>query len=90
MSIEDLRNEIDSVDRQIIELFEKRMKIAGEIAEYKKENSLPVFDEKREKEILEKLSALSNDRMKESVVGLYEKIFELSRDYEEKLIKTEE
>lgn len=90
MSIEKLRNEIDLVDRQIIELFEKRMKIAGEIAEYKKENSLPVFDEKREKEILEKLSALSNDRMKESVVGLYEKIFELCRDYEEKLIKTEE
>jgi len=85
MSIESLRNEIDAVDSQMVSLFEKRMKIAGRIAEYKKENSLPVFDKSREEEVLKKLADLSDEEMKDYVVSLYEKIFELSRSYQEKL-----
>lgn len=90
MSIDELRNEINSVDERLVELFEKRMALSGKIAEYKKENGIPVFDEKREKEIIEKLSAQSDGQMQEYVVALYEKIFELSRSYQEKLVNTGE
>ena len=85
MSIENLRNEIDAVDSQLVSLFEKRMEIAGRIAEYKKENSLPVFDKSREEEVLKKLADRSDEEMKDYVVSLYERIFELSRSYQEKL-----
>lgn len=48
--MENLRREIDSIDRELIQLFIKRMKTVGAISEYKKANGLPVFDEKRETE----------------------------------------
>ena len=48
--MENLRREIDSTDRELIQLFIKRMKTVGAISEYKKANGLPIFDEKREAE----------------------------------------
>ena len=47
------REHINVIDRQMAELFEKRMLCAKEIAEYKMENGLPVFDPSREKIIIE-------------------------------------
>ena len=35
VDLQDLRNEIDSIDRQMTELFEKRMEISRKVAEYK-------------------------------------------------------
>ncbi|MFZ7121822.1 MAG: chorismate mutase [Eubacteriaceae bacterium] len=52
--LECLRSEIDKIDTRLIELFERRMDISQEIAEYKKNNCIPIFDEEREREVLEK------------------------------------
>lgn len=35
VDLQDLRNEIDSIDRQMTELFEKRMEISRKVAKYK-------------------------------------------------------
>jgi len=56
MNLDDLRVEIDSVDEELIELFMKRMDIALQVAEYKKEHNLPVLNTQREREILNKVS----------------------------------
>ena len=40
----DYRKTIDSIDTQIVELFKQRMDTAKSIAQYKKENSLPIYD----------------------------------------------
>lgn len=50
MDLEKMREEIDVIDDQLVDLFSQRMAIAGRIAEYKKENGLPVLDADREKE----------------------------------------
>ena len=47
-----LRNEIDSVDEQLIPLLVKRMDISKSVAEYKTKHGTPVLNEKREQEIL--------------------------------------
>lgn len=47
---------INDIDDQMKLLFIKRMGIVKEIAKYKKENNMPIFDEKREKEMIERLS----------------------------------
>lgn len=44
MNLEELREKIDEVDGQLVQLIEQRMDIAGQIAGYKKENHLPVLD----------------------------------------------
>lgn len=83
MDINKLRHEIDGIDKQLTELFEKRMKIAAEIVAYKKDNGLPVCDKEREQFILSKVSEISSPETKNYALALYEKIFELSRSYQE-------
>ena len=42
--LENARDGINEIDRKMAELFEKRMNLVVQVAEYKKENGLPVCD----------------------------------------------
>lgn len=86
MDINELRQEIDSIDRQLTELFEKRMKTAAGIAAYKKENGLPVFDRERERKVVNKVTEMSSPEIQVYTKTLYQTIFDLSRTYQKKLI----
>jgi len=46
--LETLRQEIDSIDAQIFDLFEQRLTVAKQIGTYKKEHELSVLDSSRE------------------------------------------
>ena len=59
MDIKDLRENIDAIDREIVELFKKRMNVAAEVAEYKRENNMNVLDSSRERALLAKVAELS-------------------------------
>ncbi len=48
------RQQIDEIDTKIIELFEKRMTIVKNVIEFKIENNIPVLDQNREAQMLEK------------------------------------
>ena len=91
MSNQNYREQIDKIDAQIVDLFCKRMDVAKQIAEYKKENNLPVLDLKREREKLTSVTELSTEQIKEYTPLLYSLMFELSRSYQNKIIgkKTE-
>ena len=43
MNLDEIREKIDRIDRQILELFCSRMELVKGVAEYKIDNSLPVF-----------------------------------------------
>mgnify|MGYP002520204429 FL=1 len=58
--LEEARKKINSVDEEIAKLFEERMKAAKQIAEYKKENGLPITDTSRELELINKNSKFVN------------------------------
>ena len=51
-NLSSLRHQIDQMDDQLLELLAKRMRISGEIAQYKKENNMPVLQAGRYDEIL--------------------------------------
>src|SRR5688500_18722730 len=53
-SHEKLRTRIDDIDRELVELFEARMHVSSEIAEYKQRNDITIFDEAREEEVVAK------------------------------------
>ena len=61
-SLNDARAEIKRIDKETARLFEERMCAAKKIAEYKKEHGLPVFDEKQEKAVTERNSALIKNK----------------------------
>ena len=85
MEIKDLREMIDSLDREIVELLVKRMNVSAEVAAYKIKNNMPVLDKSREEALLEKISALSGD-MSEYTHGIYLEILKQSKEYQKKLI----
>ncbi len=48
-----LREEIDSIDSQLLTLLSERIKLVREVGEYKKENNLPIVDPVREQKIID-------------------------------------
>ncbi len=87
-SLEDYRSEIDSIDKELIALFEKRMNVAIKVGEYKKERNLPIFNAKREEEVIEKnINLLKNKEYSEITRSYFEKIMELSRSLQADLME---
>lgn len=85
--ISELRKHIDEIDRQIVEQFIKRLSVAKEVAEYKKESGKAVYDKKREQEKIEKLSlAADDDFQKEDIRELFSQIMSISRKLQYRLI----
>ena len=59
------RNEIDSIDEEIIKLYEKRMEIVKEVINYKLDNNIEILDTSREEKMLNKnLVKISNEEYK--------------------------
>ncbi|MCI1721492.1 MAG: chorismate mutase [Lachnospiraceae bacterium] len=86
----ELRNEIDSIDRQIQSLFERRMKVSEKIAAYKEEKGLPVLDAKREEEKISSLKKCASDEKTAEGIGrLYRTLFAISRECQEEKMKND-
>lgn len=58
LDLNEIRNNIDKIDSQLVELFEERMKLTTEVAEYKIETGKKVLDLAREKAKLESVKKL--------------------------------
>ena len=86
-NLDDIRLKINDVDLKIIETFKERMNLAKEVALYKKENNLPIFDEAREKALIAKnLNALNDEELQEYYLNVFKKILEESKEYQKKII----
>ncbi len=77
--LNDIRQEIDSIDNQIVELFKRRMDCADKVAAYKAARGLPVMDRAREREILSRRSAQVPEDMRSYVQVLFQLLMEASR-----------
>ena len=82
MDINELRKQIDSIDNELVELFEKRMRTASAIADYKRENGLPVSDKSREREVINKVTSKVSPEFGEYARVLYQTIFDVSCSYQ--------
>lgn len=80
MDLGELREKIDEIDAQIVDLYEQRMDVCKHVAQYKIENGKKVFDRQRETEKLEKVKALAhNDFNSHGVEELFEQLMSMSR-----------
>lgn len=87
MDLKEIRVEIDQVDQQIVELFQHRMKLAGEVAATKRESGKAIYDRQRELEKLEKLGSLAdNEFNRHSIEELFMQIMSISRRYQYKIL----
>jgi len=82
MDINGLREKIDAIDDEVVRLFCERMRVSADIARYKEQNGLDVYDPEREQSKLENVLGKTDEEFRVYMRGLYEKIFDLSREYQ--------
>ncbi len=88
MDLNKLREDIDDIDEKLVGLFEDRMVVSENIAKSKIEIGKNVFDKDREKAKLQRVQELAKqDRNKEPVGELFEKIMEVSRKRQYETLK---
>ncbi len=78
MSLKPIRDEIDQIDQQLIELFRRRMECSKKVAQYKLENGMQIFNPERESQVLDNVEEKAGE-YGGSARLLYSSIMELSR-----------
>lgn len=87
----ELRQQLDTLDEKIVELYEMRMDICKEVAEYKIQTGKKVFDKQREMEKLEKVKALTHsDFNAHGICELFEQIMSMSRKLQYQMLTERE
>ena len=87
-SLEQARKTINEVDGEIAKLFVRRMQAAADVAEYKKQNGLPVLDAAREEEVIRRNATLVEDAtLREYYVNFIRENMRLSRAYQSRLLE---
>lgn len=77
------RQEIDEIDRKMTALFEERMQISADVAEYKRASGKKVFDKQREDEKLAAVEGMAtNEYFGRGLRELFSQIMSLSRKYQ--------
>ncbi|MBE5779438.1 MAG: bifunctional chorismate mutase/prephenate dehydratase [Clostridiales bacterium] len=86
MDMTNLREEINKIDEELVKLFSKRMNVAREIAHYKQENNLPVYDPERERQVLVRQASRVEPDLQMPVRLLYNTLFDISRNYQRQYV----
>ena len=86
--LEIARQQINEADREIAKYFEKRMKASQMVAEYKLENMMPIFDPKREAQVIENNKAFIDDPEIRSFYALFQQnVMDVSKMYQRRLVE---
>ena len=82
-----IRDEIDSIDRELVRLFEVRMDTVIKVAKYKEKNNQPVLDKSRESLVIDKAkSFLKDEHYNKPVEEFFENLMAISRKLQAQLI----
>lgn len=85
--LDELRQQLDDIDTQIVDLYQKRMAICEQVGEYKITSGKKVFDKKREHEkLLAVTNGLTDDFSKKGVTELFEQLMSMSRKRQYQLL----
>ena len=77
--LQHLRQDIDAIDRELVELFRRRMDVTRRVGDYKRERGIPVLDQERERQVLQNKGELAGEELRPAAVTLFQTIMALSR-----------
>lgn len=81
--LKDLRDQIDSLDVQLIEILNKRAELALEVRYHKIEKGLPIHDEQREREIIDKINRINDGPLTEKHLReIYKTVLKCMKDFD--------
>ncbi len=82
--LERLRQQIDALDEQLVDLIIRRIQTARDIGRQKRETGQDITDQQREDRILHRLKEQVGDRLSmDQLKQMYSVIFQLCRDVQE-------
>ena len=79
MDIQELRQRMDAIDRELVSLYCRRMETARLIGRFKRENNLPVLDSVRERELLNRVAEQAGKENEQGIRALYRLLLDQSR-----------
>ena len=79
MSLDNLRKDINRLDEEILELFSERMSVCHDVALFKQENNLPVFQAGREDEVIKRIREKAPKGLEKSTEVLFKNIMDISK-----------
>ena len=80
--MKDYREQIDGIDRQLVELIGQRMEVSKAIGAYKREHGLPTLDAGRERQKLAQVGAMAGETMADYAESIFRTIMAASRSYQ--------
>ena len=85
--LENARKQINHIDKEMAELFEKRMQALEDVVDYKLSNQMPVLDSSRERELIDKnMKYIKDCKYKDSYVSFLHHMLEVSKGYQKQII----
>ena len=86
-NLNDVRKKINAIDKEMAKLFEERMKASKEVAEYKMEHGLPIYDKIREEEVIRQNTELIEDvNLRKYYVMFLQDLMDTSKRYQQELM----
>lgn len=87
LDLDEIRKQLDRIDREIVSLFEERMRLCGDVAEFKIDTGKQVYDGEREQQKIEAVTGLVEDEFqKQAVRELFTQMMTISRHFQYKLM----
>ncbi|CQR25179.1 chorismate mutase [Streptococcus varani] len=87
LNLDDIRQDIDCIDKKIVQLLEKRMDVVNQVVAYKKETGKAILDTSREAAVLDKVESLvKKPDYQASIRATFSDIMAQSRAYQEKIL----
>ncbi|PNV61850.1 prephenate dehydratase [Clostridium sp. chh4-2] len=88
LNLQEIRGQLDVIDAQIIELFEKRMQLCADVAEFKIETGKAVFDKEREQQKIAAVTGMAHGEFnKKAAEELFSQIMTISRRLQYQLLE---
>jgi len=83
MEIEDWRTQIDTIDRELVGLLNKRAAAARAIGELKRQTSLPIYEPRREAQILQNVSEANEGPLPDAKLHyIFEHVIAVMREFQ--------
>jgi chorismate mutase-like protein len=85
VQLRELRDAIDEIDREIVELLAKRLRLVMKVGEFKRANGLPIYDADRERDLLARVASHAPSPLEpEMAQRIFQCVIQESRDLEKR------
>lgn len=89
-ALRELRDEIDGIDRQIVELLAQRLRLVMKVGEYKRAHGLAVYDAERERDLLARVANAAPSPLEPAMAQrIFQCVIQESRDLEKRHVGRE-